>query len=219
MEQQSLPRWTDWARELQALAQAGLEYSKDPFDWERFQRIRDISAEMVAEGAQLPLERVKTLFCGESGYQTPKLVVRAAVILEGQILLVQERNGLWALPGGWVDEDQSVASNTVKEVMEEAGIQVRPLRLIAVQDRDRHHPLSLRGVSALRPLRSPGRRLRPQPGDPGQRLVLPRLPAAPGLGQDHLRADRPVLYRPRRPQLDRAVRLKSGFGLTKAKIV
>ena len=72
MEQQSLPRWTDWARELQALAQAGLEYSKDPFDRERFQRIRDISAEMVAEGAQLPLERVKTLFCGESGYQTPR---------------------------------------------------------------------------------------------------------------------------------------------------
>ena len=150
MEQQSLPRWTDWARELQALAQAGLEYSKDPFDRERFQRIRDISAEMVAEGAQLPLERVKTLFCGESGYQTPKLVVRAAVIREGQILLVQERNGLWALPGGWVDEDQSVASNTVKEVMEEAGIQVRPLRLIAVQDRDRHHPTPyLYGVCQL----------------------------------------------------------------------
>ena len=150
MEQQSLPRWTDWARELQALAQAGLEYSKDPFDRERFQRIRDISAEMVAEGAQLPLERVKTLFCGESGYQTPKLVVRAAVIREGQILLVQERNGLWALPGGWVDEDQSVASNTVKEVMEEAGIQVRPLRLIAVQDRERHHPTPyLYGVCQL----------------------------------------------------------------------
>lgn len=150
MEQQSLPRWTDWARELQALAQAGLEYSKDPFDRERFQRIRDISAEMVAEGAQLPLERVKTLFCGESGYQTPKLVVRAAVIREGQILLVQERNGLWALPGGWVDEDQSVASNTVKEVMEEAGVQVRPLRLIAVQDRERHHPTPyLYGVCQL----------------------------------------------------------------------
>ena len=67
-------------------------------------------------------------------------MVRAAVIREEQILLVQERNGLWALPGGWVDEDQSIASNTVKEVREEAGLQVRPLRLIAVQDRDRHHP-------------------------------------------------------------------------------
>ena len=140
MDQHPLPRWTDWARELQALAQAGLEYSKDPFDRERFQRIREISAEMVSEGTGLPLERVKDLFCGESGYQTPKLVVRAAVIREEQILLVQERNGLWALPGGWVDEDQSIASNTVKEVREEAGLQVRPLRLIAVQDRDRHHP-------------------------------------------------------------------------------
>ena len=65
MAQHPLPRWTDWARELQALAQAGLEYSKDPFDRERFQRIREISAEMVSEGAVLPLERVKDLFCGE----------------------------------------------------------------------------------------------------------------------------------------------------------
>ena len=140
MDQQPFPRWVSWARELQFLAQAGLEYSKDPFDRDRFQRIREISAEMVSEGAGLPLEQVKELFCGESGYQTPKLVVRAAVIREDHILLVQERNGLWALPGGWVDEDQSISSNTVKEVMEEAGIQVRPLRLIAVQDRDRHHP-------------------------------------------------------------------------------
>lgn len=140
MKQTPFPRWVAWARELQALAQAGLEYSKDPYDLDRFQRIRDISAEMVSEGASLPLEQVRDLFCGESGYQTPKLDTRAAVIQGDKILLVQERDGRWALPGGWVDEDQSVASNTVKEAMEEAGVQVRPLRLVAVQDRDRHNP-------------------------------------------------------------------------------
>ena len=69
---EQLPRWTDWARELQALAQAGLEYSPDLYDRERFQRIREIAAEMVSEGSGLPLERVKDLFCGESGYQTPQ---------------------------------------------------------------------------------------------------------------------------------------------------
>ena len=140
MARNDLPQWVRWARELQALAQAGLEYSKDPFDRERFQRVREIAAEMASEGTGLPLERVEDLFCGESGYQTPKLVVRAAVIRDRKILLVQERNGLWALPGGWVDEDQSIASNAAKEVMEEAGVRARPLRLIAVQDRDRHHP-------------------------------------------------------------------------------
>ena len=137
---EQLPRWTDWVRELQALAQAGLEYSPDPYDRERFQRIREIAAEMVSEGSGLPLERVKDLFCGESGYQTPKLDTRAAIFQGDAILLVQERDGRWALPGGWVDEDQSVASNTVKEVREEAGLEAEPLRLIAVQDRNLRNP-------------------------------------------------------------------------------
>ena len=140
MTQQPFPRWVSWARELQALAQAGLEYSRDPFDLERFQRIRDISAEMVSEGSGLPLEQVRALFCGESGYQTPKLDSRAAVIQDDKILLVQERDGRWALPGGWVDENQSVGSNTVKEALEEAGLHVKPLRLVAVQDRNLHNP-------------------------------------------------------------------------------
>ena len=130
------PLWVSWARELQALAQAGLEYSRDPYDLERFQRIREIAAEMVSQGTDLPLEKVTGLFCGESGYQTPKLDTRAALFQDGKILLVQERDGLWALPGGWVDVDQSVRSNTVKEVLEEAGLEAEPLRLIAVQDRN-----------------------------------------------------------------------------------
>ena len=137
MTHDPLPRWTEWARELQALAQAGLEYSPDSFDRERFQRIRAIAAEMVSEGSGLPMERVTDLFCGESGYQTPKLDTRAALFQGESILLVQERDGRWALPGGWVDEDQSVASNTVKEVREEAGLEAEALRLIAVQDRER----------------------------------------------------------------------------------
>ena len=136
---EQLPRWTDWARELQALAQAGLEYSPDPYDRERFQRIREIAAEMVAHRTDIPLEKVKGLFCNETGYQTPKLDTRAAIFQGDAILLVQERDGRWALPGGWVDEDQSVASNTVKEVREEAGLEVAIDRVIALQDRNKHN--------------------------------------------------------------------------------
>ena len=142
-----LPRWTDWARELQTMAQAGLTYSTDPFDRERFQRIREISAEMAAEGSGLPLERVTDLFCGESGYQTPKLETRAALFQGDAILLVQARDGRWALPGGWVDENLSVRSNAVKEVLEEAGLEAEALRLIALQDRNlRSPPPYLHGI-------------------------------------------------------------------------
>ena len=131
--------WLDWAVELQALAQAGLHYGKDPFDIERFQRIRDIAAEMLARGTDLPLETVTDLFCRESGYQTPKLDTRAAVFQDGRILLVRENDGRWSLPGGWVDVNVSVGENTVKEVREEAGLEVIPRRVIAVQDREKHN--------------------------------------------------------------------------------
>lgn len=80
-----------WAMELQSLAQAGLSYGKAPYDLERYRRIREISAEMVAEGSGLPLERARDLFCGETGYLTPKPDTRAAVFREGKILLVQDR--------------------------------------------------------------------------------------------------------------------------------
>ena len=68
----------------------------------------------------IPLEKVKNLFCNETGYQTPKVDTRAAVFKEGKILLVHEKNGTWSLPGGWCDVNQSVAENTVKETLEEA---------------------------------------------------------------------------------------------------
>ena len=133
-------KWLDWAVELQALAQAGLFYSKDIYDIERFHRIRDIAAEMLTEPSGLPLDRVKDLFCNETGYQTPKLDTRAAVFQNGRILLVQETNGLWSLPGGWVDVDLSVAENTVKEVKEEAGLDATAKKIIAIQDRKKHNP-------------------------------------------------------------------------------
>ena len=138
MDQQR--KWLDWAIELQALAQAGLFYSKDIYDLERFQRIREIAAEMIASPTGLPLETVKDIFCSETGYQTPKLDSRGVVFQNGRILLVQEKNGLWSLPGGWVDVDLSVGENTVKEVKEEAGLDVVCRSIIAVQDRKKHNP-------------------------------------------------------------------------------
>lgn len=131
--------WLQWAVQLQSIAQAGLFYGKDKFDLERYQQIRDISAEMIAYKSDIPLDKVKDLFCSETGYQTPKLDTRAAIFQNDKILLVKESNGTWSLPGGWVDADVSVKENTVKEVKEEAGLDVTADMIIAVQDREKHN--------------------------------------------------------------------------------
>lgn len=131
--------WLKWAMELQSLAQAGLFYGKDVFDRERYTRIREISAEMLSHMAHIPVETVAGLFCNEIGYQTPKIDTRAAVFQDGKILLVQERNGKWSLPGGWCDVNVSVGENTIKEVKEEAGLEAVPEKIIAVQNRAKHN--------------------------------------------------------------------------------
>ena len=88
--------WVDMIVELQSLAQAGLAYGKDAYDKERYKRIREISAEMMSHIADIPLEKVKGLFCNEIGYQTPKIDTRAAIFKDDKILLVQEKNGTWS---------------------------------------------------------------------------------------------------------------------------
>ncbi|KRL74143.1 NUDIX hydrolase N-terminal domain-containing protein [Ligilactobacillus saerimneri] len=142
-----MAQWLDWAIELQSLAQAGLHYGHYVYDKERYQRIREIAAEIMAVHADIPVERVQDLFCNEKGYQTPKLDCRAAIFQDDKILLVQESNGQWALPGGWVEVNLSVKNNTIKEVKEETGLDAIPQRLIALHDRNLHNePLYAYGI-------------------------------------------------------------------------
>lgn len=132
-------KWLEWAVELQSIAQGALYYCKDKFDIERFERIREIAAEMISYKSDIPMEKVKDLFCSEIGYQTPKIDTRAAIFKDDKILLVKESNGTWSLPGGWVDVDLLVKENIVKEVKEEAGLDVTTDKIIAVQDREKHN--------------------------------------------------------------------------------
>ena len=131
--------WLDFAIRIQSIAQAGLQYGRDPYDLERYESLRQIAAQMLSARTDLPTEKIYGLFCNESGYQTPKIDTRGAVIRDGRILLVHEANGTWSLPGGWCDVDQSVASNTEKEVREEAGLTVRAERIISLQDWRKHN--------------------------------------------------------------------------------
>ena len=145
-----MEKWLKWAIEIQSLAQSGLAYTTNVYDIERYERLREISAEMIEEKSNINLEKVKELFCNETGYQTPKIDTRAAIFKDNQILLVHENNGTWSLPGGWCDVLESVKSNTIKEVKEEAGLDVKATKIIAVQDRNKHNqPIYAYGVCKI----------------------------------------------------------------------
>ena len=145
-----MEKWLKWAMEIQSLAQSGLAYTTNVYDIERYERLREISAEMIEEKSNLNLEKVKDLFCNETGYQTPKIDTRAAIFKDNKILLVHENNGTWSLPGGWCDVLESVKSNTIKEVKEEAGLDVKATKIIAVQDRNKHNqPIYAYGVCKI----------------------------------------------------------------------
>lgn len=142
-----MEKWLHWAIEIQSLAQAGLAYTSNVYDIERYERLREISAEMISEKTNIPTEKVEELFCNETGYQTPKLDTRAAVFKENKILLTHENNGTWSLPGGWVDVLEPIKSNTEKEVKEETGLDVEAVKVIAIQDRNKHNiPVYAYGV-------------------------------------------------------------------------
>jgi ADP-ribose pyrophosphatase YjhB (NUDIX family) len=135
--------WLEWTRRLQAIAQSGLTYAQDPYDVERYQQVRQIAAEIASSHTQAPADRIDDLFSRESGYATPKLDIRAVVLNDqGKVLLVREKeDGLWTLPGGWVDVGESPSEAVEREVKEESGYEVRAVRLLALWDRDKHpHP-------------------------------------------------------------------------------
>lgn len=135
-------QWLDWAKRIQALSQSGLAFSKDLYDIERYEELRAISVEIMAEHTDLEIHTIEGLFTNETGYQTPKVDVRGVVFKNDQILMVKENHDdKWALPGGFCDIGLSPSENVVKEIKEESGYDVIPVKLIAVLDKNKHpHP-------------------------------------------------------------------------------
>ncbi|WP_420154518.1 NUDIX hydrolase [Siphonobacter sp.] len=133
------------AKRLNALAQAGLTYSPNPYDLERFEEIREISVELLHTLTDEPIEKIAPLFASGAGeYPTPKVDIRAVIFRgEEEVLMVQEKidSLRWTLPGGWADVGYTPTEVAVKETQEETGLQVRPVRLLAVLDKRQHpHP-------------------------------------------------------------------------------
>lgn len=134
-------KWIDWVKQLQSIAQAGLTYSKDVYDIERFQQLRDISISMMSHYTKTDWEVVEKLFASETGYQTPKVDIRAVVFQNEKLLFVKEKSDRkWALPGGWADIGYTPTEVAAKEVLEETGYKVDYFRLLAIFDKEKHQP-------------------------------------------------------------------------------
>jgi len=135
-------KWIAWAREIFSMSQAGITYSQNEFDIERYKRLQEITAEMIESQAGLSKESVLESFSMQAGYTTPKIDVRGAVIRDNKILLIQERmDGKWAMPGGWADLGNTPASVAEREVWEESGYEVKAEKVVAVLDANRIEPM------------------------------------------------------------------------------
>ena len=134
-----MDKWLELAVEIQSLAQSGLAYTNNAYDIERYNRLREIACEMINLKTDLKLDKIKDLFCNETGYQTPKIDTRAVIFKDNKILLVHENNDTWSIPGGWCDVLESIKSNTEKEAKEETGLDVKAKKIIALQERNKHN--------------------------------------------------------------------------------
>jgi ADP-ribose pyrophosphatase YjhB (NUDIX family) len=139
MDASSNSRWLDWCQRLQAIAQNGLTFATDHFDRERYQAVRQIAAEMLADASGVSPARILGLLEKDAGYATPKVDVRGVVFRDEKILLVREKSdGGWTLPGGWADIGQSPAESVEREIWEESGYTARAQKILAVFDRAKH---------------------------------------------------------------------------------
>lgn len=141
----------EYVKRVQAMAKVGLSYTTNPYDIERYEELADISEKLITKLTDARLEEVRHFFTQLDQYPTPKSDVRAAIFQEGKILLIKETtDGKWAMPGGWCDVGLTPAENTIKEVKEETGLEVKINRLLAVWDKKCHdHPPTPEAVYKL----------------------------------------------------------------------
>ena len=138
MEENKIPQWLEWAREIQQLSQTGSAFAVNDYEKQRYKRLTEITAEIVEHHTLLEKEAVERILMKQLGYATPKIDVRAAVIKDDMILLVQEiMDEKWAMPGGWADVGDIPSEVAIRETKEESGYDVKPIKVIGVYDANR----------------------------------------------------------------------------------
>jgi ADP-ribose pyrophosphatase YjhB (NUDIX family) len=120
--------------ELQTIARNGLSFTTNPYDRERYERLLALVTEYYGQALDLPPGEVRKRLVAELGYITPKVGAEAAIFdPEGRILLVRRTDdGLWCLPCGWVEPNESPEEAAVRETREETGLEVRSRQLVDV---------------------------------------------------------------------------------------
>jgi len=136
--------WLECAKKLEAIAKTGLFYSSNPYDKERFEQIAAISNELIGHYTGLKPSEVDNFYNSENGYITPKVDIRSVIFKDDMILMVKEKSdGKWTVPGGWADIGFTPYEIAVKETLEESGLKVKPVRVLAIMDKKCHaHPPS-----------------------------------------------------------------------------
>ncbi len=138
MKDKILPKWLEWAREIQQLCQTGLAFSESEYETQRYKRLAEIAAEITASHSHISKEELTENFLAHPGYATPKVDIRAAIIENNKILLVQESmDNKWAMPGGWADVGEFPAAAIIRETKEESGLEVNPKKAIGIYDANR----------------------------------------------------------------------------------
>jgi len=133
-----IPQWREWAREIQQLSQTGLAFAVTDYERKRYNRLTELTAEIVEHHTSLEKKAVEKVMMKQPGYATPKIDIRAAVIKDDKILLVQERSDeRWAMPGGWADVGDIPSEVAIRETKEESGYDVKPIKVIGVFDANR----------------------------------------------------------------------------------
>lgn len=131
-------KWFEIAREIQQLAQTGTAFAFNEYEKKRYKRLNEITAEIIENHTELEKESVEKILMNQPGYATPKIDVRAAVIKDGKILLVQEStDNCWAMPGGWADVGNLPSEVAIRECKEESGYDIKPIKIIGVFDANR----------------------------------------------------------------------------------
>jgi ADP-ribose pyrophosphatase YjhB (NUDIX family) len=139
-----LPQWLNWAREIQAISQTGLHFAENDYQQQRFQRLSEISAEILGTYTNLDPVDLLEIFNDQIGYATPRVDVRGAAFQDGSLLLVRERvDGGWTMPGGWADVGDIPSAAVEREVLEEAGFEVKARKVIGIYDANRTGPLEI----------------------------------------------------------------------------
>jgi len=138
------PRWLEWAREIQALSQTGYHFAENDYQRDRYRRLLEIAAEIIAEHSDIESSVLAEVFKAQVGYATPRVDVRGAVFRAGKLLLVREWiDGGWTMPGGWADVGDMPSESAEREIWEEAGFHTKARKVVGVYDANRAGPLEI----------------------------------------------------------------------------